>query len=126
MTAEGNGNGNGNGADIRQIKKATARVDTDVDDYFVRLSWDLAGPRVRCLTNGKQIGPRDLHQHSKWPIFLRLHGSVAPEMVLPLIFVGGWATMIVCISEFVFNRKSRQQSIPVQRILIGLGNSRCE
>lgn len=51
-----------------------------------------------------QIGPRDLHRHSKWPIFLQLHGSVAPEMILPLIFVGAWATLITCISKFVHNR----------------------
>ncbi|KAJ9602562.1 hypothetical protein H2200_013105 [Cladophialophora chaetospira] len=47
------------------------------------------------------VGPRDMNHHSKWPFFLRLHGSVVPKMVLPLTFVAGWATMITCISKFV-------------------------
>lgn len=46
-------------------------------------------------------GPRDINRHSKWPHFLRLHGSVLPKMIVPLTVVGGWATAIVCISELV-------------------------
>lgn len=52
----------------------------DLDDYFV--------------------GPRDLGKHSKWPMFLQMHGSILPKMILPLIIVGGWATCITCISTF--------------------------
>src|SRR5205814_1975354 len=46
-----------------------------------------------------QSGPRDLNKHSKWPIFLQMHGSILPKMLLPLLVVGGWATCITCISE---------------------------
>lgn len=46
-------------------------------------------------------GPRDLYKHSKWPFFLRLHGSVLPKMILPLFIVAGWATTITCISKLV-------------------------
>ena len=46
-------------------------------------------------------GPRDMQKHSKLPLFMRVHGSVMPKMILPLAFVGGWATAITCISEFV-------------------------
>lgn len=46
-------------------------------------------------------GPRDINRHSKWPQFLRMHGSVLPKMIVPLTFVGGWATAIVCISMLV-------------------------
>ncbi|GKZ33648.1 hypothetical protein AbraIFM66950_003674 [Aspergillus brasiliensis] len=48
-------------------------------------------------------GPRDLDRHSKWPIFLRMHGSIMPKMILPLAFVAAWATVITCISKFVHN-----------------------
>ena len=48
-------------------------------------------------------GPRDLYKHSKWPFFLRLHGSVVPKMILPLFVVAGWATTITCISKLVLD-----------------------
>ncbi|OAP62350.1 hypothetical protein AYL99_04553 [Fonsecaea erecta] len=48
------------------------------------------------------VGPRDMNHHSKWPFFLRLHGSVLPKMILPLIFVAGWATLFTCINKFVY------------------------
>jgi len=46
-------------------------------------------------------GPRDMQKHSKLPLFMRIHGSVMPKMILPLIFVGAWATAITCISQLV-------------------------
>ncbi len=47
-----------------------------------------------------QVGPRDLQKHSKWPMFLQMHGSILPRMILPLLVVGSWATCISCISWF--------------------------
>ncbi|KAH7121069.1 Bestrophin, RFP-TM, chloride channel-domain-containing protein [Dendryphion nanum] len=85
-----------------QIKK-TKTDDTDLDDYFV--------------------GPRDMEHHSKWPIFLRLHGSITPEMVLPLIFVGGWSTMITCISKFVHDLGINQLLLTVLGFVVGLALS---
>lgn len=29
-----------------------------------------------------------------------------PQMILPLLLVGGWATLITCISHFKHNRES--------------------
>jgi len=55
----------------------------DLDDYFT--------------------GPRDTGRHSKWPVFLQMHGSVLPKMVLPLLFIGGWATGVTLISKFVYS-----------------------
>ncbi|KUI64006.1 hypothetical protein VM1G_10781 [Cytospora mali] len=52
----------------------------DLDDYFT--------------------GPRDILKHSKWPMFMQMHGSILPKMVVPLLILGGWATCITCISEF--------------------------
>ncbi|KAK5314644.1 hypothetical protein LTR70_007081 [Exophiala xenobiotica] len=48
-------------------------------------------------------GPRDMQKHSKLPLFMRVHGSVMPKMILPLTFVGAWATAIICIDKFVHN-----------------------
>lgn len=42
-----------------------------------------------------------MSRHSKWPRALRLHGSVAPKLVLPLIGTSIWATVITLISEKV-------------------------
>lgn len=47
------------------------------------------------------VGPLDVQKHSKWPFFLRLHGSVLPEMILPLFFVGAWASAITCVHMLV-------------------------
>ncbi|KAH9861100.1 hypothetical protein IAQ61_010836 [Plenodomus lingam] len=81
-------------------KQAT---DKDLDDYF--------------------IGPRDLDHHSKWPMFVRLHGSVTPEMILPLLFVGGWATAITCISKFVHDLGINQLLLTVLGFVVGLALS---
>ncbi|KAK6212573.1 hypothetical protein LQW54_005158 [Pestalotiopsis sp. IQ-011] len=50
----------------------------DLDDYF--------------------SGPRDISKHSKWPLFLQMHGSITPKMVVPLLFVAAWSTWITAIS----------------------------
>ncbi|KAF2399355.1 UPF0187-domain-containing protein, partial [Trichodelitschia bisporula] len=75
----------------------------DVDDYFV--------------------GPRDTSKHSKWPIFMQMHGSILPEMILPLIFVAGWSTAITCISTFVFNLGINSLLLTVLGFVVGLGLS---
>ncbi|KAF2276578.1 UPF0187-domain-containing protein [Westerdykella ornata] len=78
-------------------------TDRDLDDYF--------------------IGPRDLDHHSKWPMFLRLHGSITPEMILPLLFVGGWSAMITCISKFVHDLGINQLLLTVLGFVVGLALS---
>ena len=35
---------------------------------------------------------------------MRMHGSVLPRMILPLLMVAAWATLITCISKFVHKR----------------------
>ncbi|KAF1954920.1 UPF0187-domain-containing protein, partial [Byssothecium circinans] len=77
--------------------------DTDFDDYFV--------------------GPRDLDHHSKWPIFLRLHGSITPSMILPLLFVGGWSAAITCISKLVYDLGINQLLLTVLGFVVGLALS---
>jgi len=47
----------------------------------------------------------DPSKHSDLPYYLRIHGSVLPKMILPLLFVGGWATAVTLISKLVYNRE---------------------
>jgi len=75
----------------------------DLDDYFV--------------------GPRDINRHSKWPYFFRLHGSVLPKMILPLIFVGAWATAITCISQFVHDLGINSVLLTILGFVVGLALS---
>ena len=46
----------------------------------------------------------DPSAYSPLPYFVRVHGSVLPKMVLPLLFVAGWATAVTLISKRVYNR----------------------
>lgn len=68
------------------------RASLDLDDYFT--------------------GPRDISKHSKWPLFLQMHGSILPKMVLPLIFIGMWSTAITCIHLIV------KKSLAVDSVLL--------
>lgn len=49
----------------------------DMDDYFV--------------------GPRDTQKHSKWPLFMQMHGSILPKLIMPLLFMGLWAALITSL-----------------------------
>lgn len=57
----------------------------DLDDYF--------------------RGPRDIAKHSKWPMFMRMHGSILPKMILPLLAVGVWSTTITLIYHYTGRRR---------------------
>jgi len=75
----------------------------DLDDYFT--------------------GPRDIAKHSKWPIFLQMHGSILPKLILPLLAVGGWATMFTCISKFIKPLGINPLLLTVLGFVVGLGLS---
>ncbi|KAK3686242.1 Bestrophin, RFP-TM, chloride channel-domain-containing protein [Podospora appendiculata] len=49
----------------------------DLDDYFT--------------------GPRDIQKHSKWPLFMQMHGSILPKMVIPLVCIAGWASIFTAL-----------------------------
>jgi len=51
------------------------------------------------------VGPRDLDKHSKLPFFMRMHGSVLPKMLVPLLLIGTWATVITAITKYVHDCK---------------------
>ncbi|KAF2672760.1 UPF0187-domain-containing protein [Microthyrium microscopicum] len=89
----------------RNIKHPFSRAQTSIEltDYFV--------------------GPRNMDKHSKWPIFLRMHGSILPEMLLPLISVAAWSTAIRCISQFVHPLGVNNVLLTVLGFVVGLGLS---
>ncbi|GAP86756.1 putative upf0187 domain membrane protein [Rosellinia necatrix] len=94
QAGKGHGNGHANGDATFTVKAASSaspsrhtatpnpfsRKNTgiDLDDYF--------------------SGPRDVSKHSKWPLFLQLHGSITPKMIVPLLAIGGWASLITALS----------------------------
>ncbi|TID20891.1 hypothetical protein E2P81_ATG05522 [Venturia nashicola] len=80
-----------------------AQTSLEMDDYFV--------------------GPRDMSKHSKWPMFMRMHGSISPEMILPLLFVAGWSTLITCLSKFVYPLGTSNLLLTVLGFVVGLGLS---
>ncbi|OTB09397.1 hypothetical protein M426DRAFT_315958 [Hypoxylon sp. CI-4A] len=75
----------------------------DIDDYFT--------------------GPRDLTKHSKWPLFLQIHGSILPKMIVPLLAVAAWATTITVISMKVKNLGISSILLTVTGFVVGLGLS---
>lgn len=69
------------------------------------------------------VGPRDTEKHSKLPYFARMHGSVTLKMIVPLVFVGCWATLITCISEFVYPLVVNNVLLTVLGFVVGLAIS---
>ncbi|KAL8945589.1 MAG: hypothetical protein Q9222_007887 [Ikaeria aurantiellina] len=67
--------------------------------------------------------PRDIEKHSKLPYFLRMHGSITPRMIIPLAFIGAWATLITCISKFVHPLVVSDLLLTVLGFVVGLGIS---
>ncbi|PFH63206.1 hypothetical protein XA68_16645 [Ophiocordyceps unilateralis] len=43
-------------------------------------------------------GPRDMARHSRWPLLLRLHGSILPKLILPIALLSIWSTAITVVS----------------------------
>lgn len=68
-------------------------------------------------------GPRDMYHHSKVPYFLRLHGSVAPKLIVPLFFVAAYATAITCIDRLVHPIGINPVLLTVTGFVVGLALS---
>lgn len=77
----------------------------DIDDYF--------------------SGPRDILKHSKWPLFMQMHGSILPKMIAPLIIVAAWATAITVVSEMIDTVDLSVNSIllTITGFVVGMGLS---
>lgn len=67
--------------------------------------------------------PRDTEKHSKLPYFIRMHGSITPRVIVPLLFVGSWATLITCISEYVYPLVVNSLLLTALGFVVGLGIS---
>ncbi|KHJ36268.1 putative upf0187 domain membrane protein [Erysiphe necator] len=65
-------------------------------------------------------GPRDLYRHSKYPLFLRLHGSVMPRMIFPIFCLGCWATFISYISKHYVSLSAEPLLLTVLGLVVGL------
>ncbi|KAK0716246.1 Bestrophin, RFP-TM, chloride channel-domain-containing protein [Lasiosphaeris hirsuta] len=75
----------------------------DLDDYFT--------------------GPRDIQKHSKWPIFMQMHGSILPKMILPLLFIAGWTSLFTAIHMKVTKIGISSILLTVLGFVVGLGLS---
>ncbi|TQN65469.1 UPF0187 protein [Colletotrichum shisoi] len=75
----------------------------DIDDYFT--------------------GPRDILKHSKWPLFMQMHGSILPKMIIPLIWMCVWSAAITCIDKFRTNMGVDSVLLTVLGFVVGLGLS---
>lgn len=62
-------------------------------------------------------------KHSKWPFFLRMHGSVLPKMIVPLIVVTIWSTAITVISKMVYPLNVSNLLLTVLGFVVGLAIS---
>lgn len=93
--------------DISSLPNLTSKPTYIADEKIVEAGWG-PGHAKKPSSDALDhyfVGPRDLEKHSKLPQFMRLHGSVMPKMIVPLLFVGAWATVITVISRYVYNRK---------------------
>jgi putative membrane protein len=64
-----------------------------------------------------------MSKHSKWPFFMRMHGSVFPKMILPLTVVTLWSTLITCVSEFLYPLAVSTLLLTVLGFVVGLAIS---
>jgi putative membrane protein len=62
-------------------------------------------------------------KHSKWPFFMRMHGSVLPKMIIPLIIVTIWSTAITVISVKVYPLNVSNLLLTVLGFVVGLAIS---
>ncbi|PLB35347.1 UPF0187-domain-containing protein [Aspergillus candidus] len=68
-------------------------------------------------------GPRDLDKHTKWPVFLRMHGSVLPKLIIPLTFVAVWSTVVTVVSKYIYDLGIDNILLTVTGLVVGLALS---
>ncbi|KAE8150654.1 UPF0187-domain-containing protein [Aspergillus avenaceus] len=68
-------------------------------------------------------GPRDLEKHTKWPIFMRMHGSVLPKLIVPLIIVASWSTVVTLVCRFIVDLGIDNILLTVTGLVVGLALS---
>ncbi|EKV10682.1 Bestrophin-like [Penicillium digitatum] len=68
-------------------------------------------------------GPRNMEKHSKWPIMMRMHGSIMPKMIIPLLTVTIWSTAITVFSKTVHDIGINNILLTVLGFVVGLSLS---
>ncbi|CAI7604224.1 unnamed protein product [Penicillium glandicola] len=68
-------------------------------------------------------GPRNMEKHSKWPIMLRMHGSIMPKMIMPIISVAIWSTAVTVFSKKVHDLGINNILLTVLGFVVGLALS---
>ncbi|KAJ5795060.1 hypothetical protein N7457_001659 [Penicillium paradoxum] len=68
-------------------------------------------------------GPRNMDKHSKWPIMMRMHGSVMPKMIMPILTVAIWSTAVTVFSNKVHNLGINNILLTVLGFVVGLALS---
>ncbi|KAL1894505.1 hypothetical protein Cpir12675_003631 [Ceratocystis pirilliformis] len=68
-------------------------------------------------------GPRDMSKHSKWPLFMQMHGSILPSMIVPLLWMGAWSSLITVISKNVYSLGINSVLLTVTGFVVSLGLS---
>ncbi|KXG49777.1 Bestrophin/UPF0187 [Penicillium griseofulvum] len=68
-------------------------------------------------------GPRNMEKHSKWPIMMRMHGSVMPKMIMPILAVATWSTAVTVFSWKVHNLGINNILLTVLGFVVGLALS---
>ncbi|KAF2398567.1 putative membrane protein [Trichodelitschia bisporula] len=84
------------------------------------------GPPVKPKKTAKDyfVGPRDMTHFSKWPFVLRVHGSIVPHILIPMLVVAIWVTSVVCACKFHFtNHKFDPIMLTVLGFIVGLALS---
>ena len=61
--------------------------------------------------------------HSKLPMFMRLHGSILPRMLVPMIVLTLWSTLITCLCQFVYPLVVNTVLLTVLGLIVGLAIS---
>ncbi|RYO02852.1 hypothetical protein AA0121_g13218 [Alternaria tenuissima] len=54
---------------------------------------------------------------------LRIHGSITPKLVIPILLVSGWATAVTCISKLLYDLGTDQVFITVLGFVVSLALS---
>ncbi|KAH0613851.1 uncharacterized protein H6S33_005737 [Morchella sextelata] len=90
----------------------------------------LAGPLGGLVRRGKSMdldeyfsGPIDPTRHSKYPGFMRMHGSIMPMMIVPMTFVFIWSTVVTVISQKVYSLQVDSVLLTVLGFVVGLSLS---
>ncbi|KAL7269134.1 hypothetical protein RUND412_008217, partial [Rhizina undulata] len=68
-------------------------------------------------------GPMDPTKHRKLPLFLRLHGSIVPKLLVPLTFVTIWSTAVTAIDQEVHPLAVDSVLLTVLGFVVGLSLS---